>query len=229
MARGTSLQNLVTMVREEAGHSTNAALGQNTVEGLKQKIARQQEILWTDHEWQHLRVEREIVLQAGERYYNFPADLSMNHRIDQVSVYFEDQWRPVEHEITLAHYNSVNPETDRRDPVLCWELYEGEQVEFWPVPETGGARVLMRGTRNLKPLIADSDTADLDDQLIVLFVAAELLAKQKSDDARAKLSMAQRLFEKLKANNSKNRRFKMGGCVDRNPDNRPRPLYGKKL
>jgi hypothetical protein len=86
----------------------------------------------------------------------------------------------------------------------------------------------MRGTRNLNPLVDDADQADLDDRLITLFVSAELLAKQKSDDARAKLSMAQRLYDKLKANNSKIRRFRMGGD-EATPAYRPRPLYGKPL
>lgn len=255
MARGTSLGELVTMVREEAGHSTNAALGQNTLDGLKQKIRRQQEVLWEDWEWPHLRVQRGIPLSAGSRYYNPPADLSMNHRIDEVSVFFEGMWRPVENGITMAHYNSVHSDSgERRDPVECWELYEGDQIEVWPIPETGdgvtfvtggdhggygippgqvnvvsGSPVLVfRGTRNLKPLIAETDTADLDDRLITLFVAAELLAKQKSEDARAKLSMAQRLYEKLKGNNSKMRTFKMGNRNDCR-DYRPRPTYGRKL
>jgi hypothetical protein len=212
VARGTSLNELVTMVRQEAGHSTNAALGQNTLDGLKQKIRRQQEVLWLAHPWPHLRVERDITLAAGQRYYNPPTDLSLNHRIDAVGVKFEDLWRPVEHGITLDHYNSVDPEADeRRDPVLCWELYEAEQIEVWPLPETDGSTLRLRGIRNLGALVADADTADIDDLLIVLFVAAELAAKQKQDDAQAKLQIAQSHLATLKAENSKNRNFVVGG------------------
>jgi hypothetical protein len=232
MARGTTLNELVTMVREEAGHSTNATLGQNTVTSLKQKIRRQQEVLWLNHAWPHMRVERDIILEAGDRYYNPPADLSMNHRIDAVGVKFDDRWRPVEHGITMAHYNSVDPELDeRRDPVLCWEIYEGNQIEVWPLPETNGTVLRLRGTRNLNPLIANSDTADLDDMLIVMFVAAELAAKQRQDDAQAKLQIAQSHLAKLKAENSKIRNFTVGGNsrAENGRVIRPRPLYGKKV
>jgi hypothetical protein len=228
MARGTSLNELVTMVREEAGQSTNAALGQNAVGALKAMIRRQQEVLWLEHSWPHLRVEREVTIAAGQRYYAFPADLSQNHRIDEVSVKWEGDWRPVEHGITLAHYNSVDPaEDERRDPVLCWELYEGNQIEVWPLPETNGAKLLLRGTRNLNPLVGDADTADLDDILIVMFVAAEIAAKQNQENAKPKLQIAQRQLQRLKAENSHDRTFSFSTGTRR--EERPYPRYGKKL
>jgi hypothetical protein len=211
MARGTSLQEMVTMVREEAGHSTSAALGQNTVDGLKHKIRRQQEILWLENEWPHLRVHREIELQAGSRYYNPPADLSMNHRIDLVEVRYDEEWRLVEHGITADHYNYLDPEKDDRDdPVRSWQVYEAEQLEFWPIPATNGIRIRLRGTRNLRPLIANDDVCDLDDQMIVLFVASELCAKQNQRDADSKLALARNLLNRLKGVQSKDRAFKMG-------------------
>jgi len=234
MARGTSLNELVRMVREEAGHSTSAALGQNTVDGLKQKIRRQQEVLWRENEWSHLRVERDILLQAGSRYYNFPSDLSNSHRIDAVGVFYEGEWRPVSHGITLAHYNTLNPETDeRQDPVQAWQQFEDSQLEVWPLPETNDIKVRLRGTRNLKPLVANGDVADLDDQMIVLFVAAELVAKQNQRDGDAKLSSARAMLSRLKGHGSNNRMFRKsdpghysdgGMCITR-----PRPLYGRKL
>jgi hypothetical protein len=235
MARGTTLQELVTMVREEAGHSTNAGLGQNTLDGLKQKIRRQQVVLWQEHEWPHLRVERDIVLQAGQRYYAPPTDLSLNHRIDLVHVFHDGRWQTVDPGITLDQYNYLDSDADvRQDPVLRWELYEAEQIEVWPIPKTNGIKLRLQGTRNLRALVADGDTADLDDRLITLFVAAELLAKQKSDDAGPKLSMAQRLLTKLKGNNSKIRTFMVGdrgahrnnGCAQ--PMVGRYPMYGPK-
>lgn len=235
MARGTSLNELVRMVREEAGHSTNAALGQNTVEGIKNKIRRQQDILWAEHEWPHLRVEREIKLEAGSRYYDPPEDLSMNHRIDAVAIYYDGQWREVAPGITLAHYNLLDPDQDQRqDPVRAWEIYEGDQIEVWPLPATNYLRLRLRGTRNLRPLVANDDIADLDDRLIALFVAAEITARQNQRDAEIMVSQAQRLLQKLKANNSKNRMFRAN-----NPSRYvngpaavhtgPRPKWGRPL
>jgi hypothetical protein len=229
MARGTTLNELVTMVREEAGHSTNAALGLNTLPSLKRMIRRQQEVLWLEHEWPHMRVERDVAIAAGQRYYNFPADLSLNHRIDEVSVRYEGEWRCVQPGITLGHYNAVDPlEDERQDPVQLWELYEGNQIEVWPLPETSGSTLRLRGIRNLNPLVDDAHTADLDDVLIVMFVAAEIAAKQNQENARPKLQIAQRHLQRLKGENSKIRSFKVG--AKREPgDYRPRPLYGKRL
>ncbi len=216
MARGTTLQELVRMVREETGQSTNAALGQNQVDALKQRIRRTQEVLWLEHYWPHMRVQRDITTQAGMRYYTPPSDLSLNHRIDTVSVFHNNQWIPVESHISLAHYNQVNPDAnERRDPVQRWQLHEGEQIELWPMPATDGVLVRISGTRNLRPLIADDDIADLDDQLIVLFMAAEVSARQKQEDAGAKLRIAQQHLTRLKGENSKLRRFTTGGRMIR--------------
>jgi len=234
MARGTTLQEIVRMVREEAGHSVNASLGQNTVDAIKHKIRRQQDVLWEEHPWPHLEVERDLTLSAGQRYYNFPADLSPSHRVEEVSVRHAGEWRPVDYGITVAHYNSVDPDDgERRDPVLAWELYEGDQLEVWPTPDAGGDILRLRGTRKLSPLIADGDRADLDDRLLSLFVAAELTAKQRQEDSQVMLSQAQRLLAKLKGNTPRCRVFTRGGGMSRAEEQRyygrPRPLYGGKL
>ena len=231
MARNTTLQEIVRMVREEAGHSVNAALGQNMVEAIKHKIRRQQDVLWEEHPWPHLEVERDLTLASGQQHYNFPADLSPSHRVEQVTVRHADEWRQVDYGITPAHYNSVDPmDNERRDPVLCWELYEGEQIEVWPLPDVGGDILRLRGTRRLRPLIGDSDRADLDDRMLSLFVAAELTAQQKHPNAAALLSQAQRLLDKLKGNAPRQRVFTRGSnCNIRVAPGRPRPLYGKRL
>lgn len=234
MARGTSLNELVRMVRQEAGQSTNAALGQNTVESLKHKIRRQQEVLWREHEWTHLRVERDISLQAGDRYYNFPSDLSNSHRVDAVGVFYEGEWRPVDFGITLGHYNTLDPAADeRQDPVQVWDLYEDSQLEVWPLPESNGSLLRLRGTRNLRPLVDNNDLADLDDQLIATFVAAEIVARQNQRDGQALLSVAQSMLARLKGHGSYARTFpKANAARYRNGEvliERPRPLYGKKV
>jgi hypothetical protein len=60
-------------------------------------------------------------------------------------------------------------------------------------------------------MVNDSDVAMLDDNLIVLFAAAEMLARAKSDDAQGKMSAANELFTKLKGSGIKNDVFVMGG------------------
>lgn len=232
MARGTTLGQLVTMLREECGHATSAALGQNTLPRMKRVLQRTQEFLWGDHTWPHLRAYREEVLQAGQRYYTFPEDLSFD-RIENVHVRWCETWRPVCYGIELGHYNASDPEVDDRDdPVSRWQVHEDGQFEVWPLPATNGIRLRFEGIRKLAPLIADTDRADLDDNMLVLFAAAEILAKQKGGDAQGKASAASRLYSQLKGNQSKKTMFVMGGGRDPNMDRggtRPYPRYGGKI
>lgn len=235
MARGTTLGQLVTSLREEIGDATSAAQGQNNLPHLKQILRRTQEFLWNDHTWPHLRVERFETLQAGERHYSLPADLSFDRVEGVPSCYisYDDTWRPVAYGITPEHYNAVNPERDEReDPVRSWQVYEDEQYEVWPLPATNGYRLRFVGIRKLRPLLNDGDRADLDDNLIVLFAAAEILGRRKGGDADAKRTLAGRLYQRLKGAQSKKSMFVMGGGRDplMGPRvDRPRPLYGKRV
>lgn len=232
MARGTTLGELLMMLREEVGDATSAALGQNTLPGYKRTLRRTQEFLWGDYAWPHLRVLREETLQAGQRYYSFPADLAFD-RVENTHIRWDDNWSPVHYGIEQCHYNLSDPELDNRDdPVARWQAYEDDQFEVWPLPATNGLRLRFEGIRKLKPLIADDDRADLDDNLIVLFSAAEILGRKKASDGQAKAQVAGRLYRQLKGQQSKNDMFIMGGGVDpamRSGHYRPAPRYGKKI
>jgi hypothetical protein len=87
-----------------------------------------------------------------------------------------------------------------------------DQMEVWPVPaQAGFLRVI--GRRALKPLVDDTDVSTLDGTLLVLFVAADILARQKSEDARVKLTAAQRYLRNLARRQTANKRtpFILGG------------------
>ena len=59
--------------------------------------------------------------------------------------------------------------------------------------------VQFAGVHNTPPLVVDADVCLLDDHLVLLFCAAELLAAQKSDDAPLKLQAAQGHLKMLQA------------------------------
>ena len=108
--------------------------------------------------------------------------------------------------------------------------FENNQIEVFPVPANnsqadGTDSVRIHGIRNLSPLVAESDLADLDDQLIVLFAASEILARQTQADANKNLHKPAH-YARLKARNAKTETFVIGG--EELPDNvrRPRhPIY----
>ena len=64
-----------------------------------------------------------------------------------------------------------------QDPPLQWQLREGLQYEIWPPPATDGTLIRIKGIKTIAPLVADGDLAEIDDQLIILFSAAEALTR----------------------------------------------------
>lgn len=237
MARGTTLGQLVVMFREEVGDATSAALGQNNLPHVKRLLRRTQNFLWNDFAWPHLEVKVEKLMQAGERFYSFPVDgqLDFMRASTRVEIRQDDRWRPVDYGITGEHYNAVDPELDvRDDPVRRWNVYQDDQFEVWPLPATNGLRMRFTGTRLLRPLVADTDVADLDDDLIVLFAAVEQLGRRDAKDAKAKENIATRLYNRLKGQQTANKggMIVMGGGSDPRQNAgaiRPRPLYGRKI
>ena len=69
--------------------------------------------------------------------------------------------------------------------------------------------------KQLSPLISDTDTAELDDVLLVLFAASEMLSRSGATDAPMKMAQATSHYNKLKGLALKNDRFVYGGGQDR--------------
>jgi len=67
-----------------------------------------------------------------------------------------------------------------------------------------------RCVKALPPLVADTDTCILDPNLLILTVAAEMLARSRSEDAQLKLSLANNHYQRLKGRLQKTRMFEMG-------------------
>jgi hypothetical protein len=203
MARNAQLSRLVSALRAELGRSTNISTGVDDIEGLKQTLQRTQETLYDDYDWPFLRqVFTPIPLSAGQRYYDFPANLNFE-RIEEVAFWFNLQPIKAERGIGFENYRIFNSDSDiRSDPAQRWDVRwddTKEQIEVWPVPSGSGQTLQFIGIRKLRPLVDNNDVADLDDKLIVLFAAAELLARQKSADAQLKLAAAQQRYARIKS------------------------------
>lgn len=226
MARGTQLSALVDQLRAEIGASTNVAMGVNTLPSIKQLLRRTQERLWADFDWPFAFIERDEPMLNGQRYYTFDNDVDFD-RIVSAHVKWEDTWRPLCYGIGPEQYNTSDSEDgEKEDPVTNWRHYEGNQFEVWPIPASDDCKIRFKAVKKLPALIADSDVALLDDNLIVLFAAAEMLARSKSDDAQAKLQAAQAHYVKLKGLGIKTDVFTLGGGI---PSTEPRQMRGARL
>jgi len=193
MARGKTLNQLVEQLRAEAGYNTSPATGVGSLAMLQQALRRAQEELYDEVAWPFFNARRDKTLAVGQRYYDFPSDLPFQNVAD-VRTLFADSWLPVTFGITMDHYSihDSDDSDDRADPVQRWNVIDtgsGEQIEVWPIPATAGT-LRLHGRRTLAALIANDDTADLDDILIVLRAAASVLAERAPTRAQEKLAGA---------------------------------------
>lgn len=216
MARDTQLLSLVAQLRAETGRTQNVAVGIDEVDNLKEMLRRTQETLYDDYDWPHLRVEKKLDLQAGQRYYDMPSGLSFD-RIEDIKLRYNGVYIEIERGIKFEDYSSFDSNAatpDRSEPALKWDVRHtgsSEQIEIWPIPSSNDQDLYFTGTKTLGALVQESDTADLDDRLIVLFAAAEILSRQKSNDAQAKLELANKRLRTLQKNSMKKRKVSQIG------------------
>lgn len=215
MARGTTLIKLLDDLRAETRTSLNPAHNAQVRDTQVKMLQRVQERLWDDFAWPHLRVERQVTCQAGQRYYDTPDDLTID-RIEKLELFDGGCWRRLEYGIDGPQYGAWNSDLDERSwPIRHWKFREGEDIELWPIPDQDAdatnrdGYLKFTGIRNLNPLVADGDRADLDDRLIVLYAAAEMLAASGAKDAQFKLDQANTIYAKRRGDLSPTRQFRM--------------------
>lgn len=217
MARNKSLLSILQDFRSEIRASGNAAHNQGARENQVQLLQRTQERLWDEHDWAFKRVRRDMPLQAGQRYYVSHEDIFID-RLETVEVRYGSDWLPLHYGIGAAQFSGWDSDLDERSwPVERWQVYEDDQFEVWPVPADNADPTTLEGTlrlngiRNLKPFVADDDTATLDDMLISLYAAAEHLASRGAEDAPLKLRLAEKRLATLLGNTTKIKKFSLGG------------------
>ena len=218
MARGTTLIRLLDKLRAETRISKNPTHNIQVRESHVDLLQRVQERLWDDFTWPHLRVERQFPIANGQRYYAPPQDVLIDN-IEKIDVFRDGTWVPLRPGISGADYGCHNSDLDERAwPTVSWQIHEGEQIEVWPIsdmdadPANRDGYIKVTGIRNLKPLVADSDRADLDDNMIVLYAAAELLAASGAKDAQMKLDQANRIYARLRSGLTPKKTTRMFGA-----------------
>lgn len=216
MARGTTLTRLLDMLRAEIRTSLNPAHNNQVRDQQVLLLQTTQEWLWDDFNWPHLRVERQQPVSNGQRFYDTPADIKID-RIQEIRFRYGQRWVHLHPGIDLEHYRQWDSELDMRSwPVQRWRIWEDEDIEVWPIPganadptdKEGYLNVI--GIRNLRPLVDADDTCDLDDRLIVLFAAADILAGAGAKNADMKLEKANKRYARLRGELMPRRRITLG-------------------
>lgn len=186
MARGTTLSNLITLFKQEAGYSTSPAVGSDIQATIVRYLQRTQTRLYESYDWPFKVAYFDKGLAAGQQLYDIPTEIDQEG-ILEVSYKWGGVWIPLERGITLENYNAYDSEEDvRSDPAMRWDVSGASQFEVWPLPATNDKSVRFRALKKLDPLVDLNDRAELDDELIVLFAVAEYLATDVKNEGLSK-------------------------------------------
>lgn len=233
MARGKTLLKLLDDLRVELKLSLNPAHNNQVRDSHVRVLQTTYEWLWHDFNWPHLRIERSVPVQAGQRVYEEPEGLPLE-RIEKIEFRDGDQWCALVPGISAREYNIWDSELDQRSwPVERWRIWEDEQVEIWPIPvddadpATLNGYLKFTGIRQFTPIVNDADRADLDDTLIVKYAAGNILDDDKK--AQRKLTEAADRYARLRGELMPRKRFRMFGSEPQHRTLRgmPRVYYRK--
>lgn len=207
MARGTTLTSLLAMLNGELGNSTATNVARDAE--LTVLLSNKQKQMASEYNWPFLERRWNAACASGVQFVGLPTmdDLGDTSAIDfekpvLVEVLWNTYYTPVEYGIGSEQYNTLDfARGQQSDQIQRWrmnanvnEVTSANTYEVWPVPVT--AQVMrFTGQRTLKALAVAADTADLDDMLLVLFVAAEKLARTKQADAALKMQAATRRLQ----------------------------------
>jgi hypothetical protein len=186
-----TLANCVYNLRAEAGHSLSTTQGQNVVDVLKYLLKRAQLELWTAYQWPTLMQSGDVQTAAGQFVYSYPATFDFEMiRKSYVAPANATNWRDLVYGLDETYIMPGGANSQSGDGPQVWRP-EGNQFRIWPTPVSNTWWMRFRGMKPLNAFIADTDVSTLDAMAIVLFVASELLARAKAEDAANKLKKAQ--------------------------------------
>ncbi len=222
MARNNTLANVLLMLKGELGYALTPGVATAQDQELYTLIDNKQRWLSSDWSWPFLEKRSDIAVAGGigSRYQTAPTDINFERPVN-VQTLWNTFWRPVIYGIEMPEYNALSSgdggvPIKQLDPIQRWRWNSETQIEIWPLPNQAQTLRFI-GDRPLTSLktagVYDpATTLDLDDLMIVLYVAAEKLALMKKANAELKLTMAETHANRVKASYaSKRRNVVLGG------------------
>lgn len=208
-----TLGKVVEMVRNEAKLSSKTSRGIDHRDHIVHLIKRTHEQLYDDFDWEYMLIHKEDAgktLQAGERYYDFPAKLNVERAFELWHNY-GNSWVLLDYGISPHHYSQHDSDNDERaDPALAWQVRDEKQFEIWPIPTTSIEEVRFSGHKKLNILDSDDSRLNMDDILVSLMCASEILADNNSPGASSKTALAQARLQKMRARHGSKIKVRIG-------------------
>lgn len=213
MARNTTLANALLMLKGEINYSLTTGVAVAGDQMLYTMIDNTQKWLSTEYDWPFLELRADVGVNPGDRYITLPTSLNYERPVVP-TVAWTSKWLDVFNGIGQSEYNQLSSgdggiPAQPLDPIQRWRFNTELQAEVWPIPVTVQT-LRFTGQRTLTSLKTAGAydpalTLDLDDMMVIYFVAAKLLARMKQGDAPMKLAEAKERMDKIRANYSERR------------------------
>lgn len=215
MARNTLLTTALVMLKAELGTSLVTGVAIAADAQLYMLLDQKQKWLASEFDWPFLRNRSDIAVPGtsnAARYQNIPTDINFERPVI-VETFYNNYWYPVTYGINSEQYNTLRSgdagtSPQPINPIRRWDWKPGDHtmLEVWPLP-TIAQTLRFQGEKPLTTLInvvtpVVNATLDLDDLMVVLFVAADLLALQKKENAQLKLAQATQRMNRIRASYS---------------------------
>ena len=200
---GAALSTIRTKIKALVGMSLSVNMEDvAAITSLTNIVQRE---LLSRYDWQHLR--KTVDVTASTQYTDRSTGLDWERNV-RAWVKDSNHWYQLEYGISQSDYNR---DDEASDPARRWALYDTDQFEIWPKPQNAQT-IRFRGQVLVADMVAETDTAVLDDILLSLAVATELLYQYESKFAQ---TMQQRYTQRevqLRRNSwSRDRQFILGG------------------
>jgi hypothetical protein len=207
MARNVAFSELVLQLRAELRRSQDPAVGVEDLASLKQTINHICQIVAHKRDWPFLhRKFPRVTLNAGQRYYDLPDGLDQE-RVTFFKLKYGGSFYELRQGVEFDDYQIWDPEDDERaDPVLKFDFVDVDgatQIEVWPLPASE-QYLYLEGYQTVDPLVNDDDVCPLDDAVVVLFAAAELMLSVNKEEAAAKRDLANDLLNQKAVRGARN-------------------------
>lgn len=196
MRDGIPLHELRMEVQVEAGLSSEEGATAFSKDRLNLLINRVERMMNSMHNWPSQDYEVFTIVPADTKRFAFPAGVTIRS-IRTVHVEFGDEWLPVSKGISAAERGVYNDDM-RASPSIRWntDVEHPGMFELWPISDEQ-QRIMFRGQKAVGEMKDENDTCTLDADAIVLRVAAEILGRDRQDDAAVKLNMAERHTQEI--------------------------------
>jgi len=230
MAVGTTLVQLRKMLNAEIEDEIDETISNAGITRKNQLLNNMQQFLWNQHDYLRGKVRVEAPIPADTQYCDLPTGIDLDH-LDKPTYVLMNNWRyEVQFGIKVTDYNVFNSSLGvKSQPIYKFDFVNVDgtlMMEVWPI-STVDQTLELSGILPLTQMVSDSDTCVVDDMAIVLFVAAEILAKRGAGDAQAKLAKATAYINSLRSGKpSRYETFNIAGndWLRRDNDNFKRPV-----